>query len=82
MVEGSFLREAESRHRIIGELSKCFVDRHAQRYFEHTVQQLLVQRIDGIVLVYEDLNDHDRLRSATAQGRDGVDFTQMDTTAV
>ena len=59
---GLFLREVESRHQIIEELSKCFVDGRDQRYVEHSVHQLLTQRINGIALGYEDLNDHDRVR--------------------
>ena len=59
---GLFLREVESRHGIIEELSECFVDGRDQRYVEHSVKELLAQRINGIVLGYEDLNDHDRLR--------------------
>ena len=59
---GLFLGEVESRHRIIEELSECFVDGRDQRYVEHSVKELLAQRINGIVLGYEDLNDDDRLR--------------------
>ena len=54
--------EVESRHRIIEELSECSVDGRDQRYVEHSENELLTQRINGIVLGYEDLNDHDRLR--------------------
>ena len=40
----------------------CFVDYRDQRYIEHSVQELVSQRIHGLVLGYEDLNDHDHLR--------------------
>ena len=59
---GIFLREVELRHRIIHHLSKCFVDHRNQGYTDHKVPELLAQRINGLALGYEDLNDHDRLR--------------------
>ena len=59
---GIFLREVEQRHRIIHHLSKCFVDHRNQGYTDHKVRELLGQRINGLALGYEDLNDHDRLR--------------------
>ena len=58
--EGSFW--GRIAHGIIEELSECFNDGRDQRYVEHSVKELLAQRINGIALGYEDLNDHDRLR--------------------
>lgn len=43
-------------------LAECFYDTRAQRFVDHSVQQLLAQRIYAIALGYEDLNDHERLR--------------------
>lgn len=43
-------------------LAQCFYDRRDQDYVEHSVQQLLDQRLYGLALGYEDINDHDRLR--------------------
>jgi hypothetical protein len=43
-------------------LADGFVDHRDPRYVEHGVQELLSQRIQGLVLGYEDLNDHDHLR--------------------
>jgi hypothetical protein len=43
-------------------LVSCFVDHRDPEAIEHTVLSLLRQRIYGIALGYEDLNDHDRLR--------------------
>jgi len=40
---------------------QCFVDRRDQRYVEHTVLALVRQRLLGLALGYEDLNDHDEL---------------------
>ena len=43
-------------------LSACFCDMRKRELIEHEVVTLIVQRVFGIVLGYEDLNDHDRLR--------------------
>jgi len=43
-------------------LANCFADRRDLRYADHTVQALVAQRLYGLALGYEDLNDHDRLR--------------------
>jgi hypothetical protein len=40
----------------------CFTDRRESVYVDHSVQQLLAQRIYGLALGYEDLNDHEWLR--------------------
>ena len=42
--------------------SACFTDRRDPRYVEHRIETLVGQRIFGLVLGYEDLNDHDELR--------------------
>jgi hypothetical protein len=43
-------------------LAACFKDSRDPAYTEHTVETLVMQRIVGIALGYEDLNDHDRIR--------------------
>jgi hypothetical protein len=47
---------------LIGRFAQCFTDRRDPRYVEHRVETLLAQRVFGLVLGYEDLNDHDELR--------------------
>ena len=42
--------------------SGCFVDRRDPDLIEHDVATLVGQRVFGIALGYEDLNDHDQLR--------------------
>jgi hypothetical protein len=42
--------------------AECFTDRRDPRYVEHRVETLVGQRVFGLVLGYEDLNDHDELR--------------------
>jgi hypothetical protein len=62
--------------RVIGltkRLAGCFTDARDIRFIEHTVTTLVRQRVFGIALGYEDLNDHDELRHdpvlATAIGK-------------
>ena len=43
-------------------VAACFTDRRDPRLTEHSVHTLVAQRITGIALGYEDLNDHDFLR--------------------
>ncbi|HEY0342475.1 MAG TPA: IS1380 family transposase [Steroidobacteraceae bacterium] len=40
----------------------CFTDARAAELVEHSVSTLVMQRVVGIALGYEDLNDHDELR--------------------
>src|SRR6516165_2975622 len=59
---GLILRELERHSGLLRDISGCFDDYRDQRYVEHSVQELVSQRIHGLVLGYEDLNDHDHLR--------------------
>lgn len=43
-------------------LAQAFTDRRDARYCDHTLAELLAQRLHGLALGYEDLNDHDTLR--------------------
>jgi hypothetical protein len=43
-------------------LAGCFHDARDARYVDHSVPQLLAQRLYGLALGYEDLNDHAFLR--------------------
>lgn len=56
------LREVEERTHIIEQFAKCFIDHRDQNFVEHSVRDLIAQRVYGITLGYEDLNDHDDLR--------------------
>jgi hypothetical protein len=47
---------------LVRRFAACFSDRRDLRYVEHQVETLVGQRIFGLVLGYEDLNDHDELR--------------------
>src|SRR5689334_1592454 len=43
-------------------LAACFTDSRDPAYTKHTVETLVMQRVVGIALGYEDLTDHDELR--------------------
>jgi hypothetical protein len=52
-------------NRVLGltrRLAACFKDSRDPAYTEHAVETLVMQRVTGIALGYEDLNDHDQLR--------------------
>jgi hypothetical protein len=59
---GLLLRETEQRTGIIRRFATCFTDHRDPDLIEHTVEELLAQRVYGLALGYEDLNDHDALR--------------------
>ena len=56
------LREADRRIGLSRQVSACFKDGRRQDRVEHAVETLVAQRIHGLALGYEDLNDHDELR--------------------
>jgi hypothetical protein len=56
------LREVDQQLEIIDRFAECFIDYREQEWVEHSVEDLLRQRIFGLALGYEDLNDHDHLR--------------------
>jgi hypothetical protein len=43
-------------------LASAFTDRRDPRYCDHSLSELLTQRLYGMALGYDDLNDHDLLR--------------------
>lgn len=57
-----FLREVDERLRLSSRLSGCFLDLRDERYVEHSLPALIAQRVHGIALGHEDLNDHEALR--------------------
>lgn len=59
---GLLLRETEKHLNLFNRLSACFTDHRQADAVEHPVSRLLKQRIYGLALGYEDLNDHDELR--------------------
>jgi hypothetical protein len=59
---GLLLREVEKRTGIIAQFAACFRDHRNPERIEHTVEELVAQRVYALALGYEDLNDHDQLR--------------------
>jgi Transposase DDE domain group 1 len=60
---GPLLREVEKRIGILHQFSACFTDYRNPDLIEHPVKQLVAQRVYGLALGYEDLNDHEELRN-------------------
>jgi hypothetical protein len=56
------LGELEAHLGIIRRFAACFSDHRAADRIEHSVLELLSQRVFALCLGYEDLNDHDLLR--------------------
>ena len=48
--------------RMMDRFAGCFHDERRPEWIEHEVATLVGQRVFGIALGYEDLNDHDELR--------------------
>lgn len=59
---GLLLREVERSLGMLDRLAQCFGDGRDPAKREHSVRELLAQRIFGLALGYEDLNDHEQLR--------------------
>lgn len=58
---GVLLREADRRLRLTGRLAACFTDHRKPWLIDHTVAELVAQRVLGVAMGYEDLNDHEEL---------------------
>jgi hypothetical protein len=56
------LRQVDRGLGLMRRFAQCFTDRRDPRFVEHSVETLVVQRVFGLALGYEDLNDHDELR--------------------
>jgi hypothetical protein len=56
------LKETDAKMNLLTRFAECFSDRRSPLLIEHTMEQMLRQRVYGLALGYEDLNDHDRLR--------------------
>jgi hypothetical protein len=59
---GLLLPQVERRTGILRQFAACFTDHRDPELLEHTVAELIAQRVYGLALGYEDLNDHDELR--------------------
>jgi len=59
---GLLLREVEKRIGVVRQFAACFRDYRNSDLIEHSVEELVAQRVYGLALGYEDLNDHEELR--------------------
>ena len=59
---GLLLREVDGRIDLVKRLAGCFLDGRSPWLVKHQLSEMLAQRIYGLALGYEDLNDHEELR--------------------
>jgi len=62
------LRETDRRMNLLERFSQCFLDGRNPWLVRHSVRQMLAQRVYGLALGYEDLNDHEQLRQDPMMG--------------
>src|SRR5665213_3188960 len=74
---GLLLREVDRRIKMMDRVAACFTDGRSAERIEHTLAEMLSQRIFGLTLGYEDVNDHEQLRSDPLFGvwRAGANWT-------
>ena len=61
---GAFLlRQTDKRLNLLPRLAECFLDGRNPDLIEHTIAEMVAQRVYGLALGYEDLNDHEQLRN-------------------
>jgi len=56
------LRELENQIGLIDKVSNCIIDNRDQRYIDHSIKEMIIQRVFQIAAGYEDCNDCDDLR--------------------
>ena len=56
------LRAVEACTGVCRRAARCFQDARDPRLIEHSVEELVTQRVMALALGYEDINDHDTLR--------------------
>jgi hypothetical protein len=57
------LRQVDRRIDLLGRLAACFSDARKPLLVKHQLPEMLAQRLYGLPLGYEDLNDHEQLRA-------------------
>jgi hypothetical protein len=56
------LRQTDRRINLLDRLAQCFDDHRKPWLVQHSVREMVAQRVYGLALGYEDLSDHDQLR--------------------
>jgi hypothetical protein len=59
---GLLLRQTDRKIGLLRRVAACFRDGRSPWLVEHRLSEMLAQRIYGLALGYEDVNDHERLR--------------------
>ncbi len=62
------LGETDKAIGLADRFAACFADRRSPLFTVHALKALIAQRVFGLALGYEDLNDHDELRGAPVLG--------------
>ena len=66
---GAFLLRQTDRHlNLLSRLAECFLDGRNPLLVQHSIEEMLSQRVYGLALGYEDINDHEQLRSDPVLG--------------
>jgi Transposase DDE domain group 1 len=66
---GAFLLRQTDRHlNVLSRLAECFLDGRNPLLVQHSIEEMLSQRVYGLALGYEDINDHEQLRSDPVLG--------------
>ena len=58
----SLIAELDRKLQITSRLARCFQDYRSSNRIDYSIENLIAQRIYGLVMGYEDLNDHEELR--------------------
>ena len=58
----NLIAEIDRKLQVTSQFAQCFQDYRKPYRIDHTVESLITQRIYGLVMGYEDLNDHEELR--------------------
>lgn len=58
----SLIAELDRKRKIRSRFASCFKDYRDINRIEHSIENLIAQRVYGLIMGYEDLNDHEQLR--------------------
>jgi len=59
---GLLLRETDQRLNLLPRFARCFLDGRDPERVKHPLKEMVAQRVYGLALGYEDVNDHEQLR--------------------
>lgn len=57
------LQQTDRKLNLLNRFATCFLDGRNQEMVQHTVREMVAQRVYGLALGYEDINDHEQLRT-------------------